>query len=454
MVSDLTEFTVWVVLAMGAAHIALMNADFIDDYSTIAAYVEKSVLATFVCMTMFFTRTVLKYAYTGNDYKGVVWSLVILISFETALIVLYIRETASEVVRKEYIAVILITLPIVWLHGVLCLPIKKMVKNLVGRTGGLSGRVVSDGNPRETPPAPPAESPKAAAGTLIVTVALTALISAYVSNKVVAYLERERVTIEFVEFKPAMNKMPYGDIGQQMTGLGWNRVFRDWTYSRSSLVQDLFLSRGREALDAKEVKAALFYGGEFLRYVANYLGEVDTFVKSMPNRDRDWIIQGAANLLGYPASALGDLPVEQVRETLGKVTEQTRSEAKVAQTQAGELVGRLGTFAPQRTGSAVIRIVLLNRGNSDGLIKGEGELEIEDMRVPVRIKEGRAVKIEKRSMVETQYELDEASSDTGSISRLKQLIMDGGRVSGRLTILDYRNRPVSYDFQNVLTVSK
>jgi hypothetical protein len=79
-------------------------------------------------------------------------------------------------------------------------------------------------------------------------------------------------------------------------------------------------------------------------------------------------------------------------------------------------------YVPKRTGSLMIKITLLNSGNTDGLLRDSGELKLENHRINIPIKTNKIVVVKRRSVAYLTFQIDEGEAKTKQLRELKELV--------------------------------
>ena len=108
-------------------------------------------------------------------------------------------------------------------------------------------------------------------------------------------------------------------------------------------------------------------------------------------------------------------------------------------------INKLKNFKQERTGLMSINVAFLNTGNTDGLIANNGILHLvnEEKRIPIKPSNvNRIKKVEKRSMLQTVFEIDEGHASPEDIKVLKGLLINYSSGSVRIEAYDIRGKPI------------
>ena len=104
----------------------------------------------------------------------------------------------------------------------------------------------------------------------------------------------------------------------------------------------------------------------------------------------------------------------------------------------------LKRFKFTRTGGLDILVIFLNSCNTDALAKPDGVLELVDRRelIPITLYEGTATRIEKRSMIEVRFRINEGKASLNQLKNLKELVKNKSPISGVIEVKDFRNKTI------------
>jgi hypothetical protein len=281
--------------------------------------------------------------------------------------------------------------------------------------------------------------------TTMVTVPATYLIK--------EYLARDRISIEAVEIIPIMTTYEVeADKFRALTqdpGEFYRTEFNIWLDGQIQPTISFFRERQSLAFNDTERTTLIAALEGFVNFVEQRLAQVRGYQMRWGNvqtakevdqvRLRTLIEEaGLLRVMVLPGpAALVQPPLEQIDEEVKRkvVSLETIKQLVTA------IVASAREFRPERTGDISILVTILNAGNTDGLMKADGELEIvsRSERIPIVEYNGKAQKIEKRSVTEVWFRFNEGNAAREQLVSMKALVRNKASISGIITLKDFRN---------------
>jgi hypothetical protein len=281
----------------------------------------------------------------------------------------------------------------------------------------------------------------------------------FLGYTVTGYLSKDLITIEQVDLFPETNRLPLPH--EELRRLLETVNFRVYlliigetqynTLSPRLYYLDEEQSTGRrlrEELHEEEVKEIV----NLIKGFINFNDDLDIQVKGYIKRLQEYkegdhiddIIAWAqtAERMISTAVITDNIQVIPYLQTFLRTASIT---IPVARKRALELLNVLQEFQPKRTGMLQIRITLLNSGDTDGLIRQEGQLILvnEGRKIPIRITSTSKVsKIEKKSMSQVMFKPNEGKATQDDVRLLKGLLLQGYSSQVRIEVNDIRDKPI------------
>lgn len=283
---------------------------------------------------------------------------------------------------------------------------------------------------------------------------LTGTVMIFIGYNLNDYLAKERISIEHVEFLPEMNMLSRDPkIFSQLIN---SPQFNSWLiFLQTSAVQNLFFTPKKETYSPSEVNILITSTKEFIKFLHKDTEACRILEKKLKNYEINSdlkVIVEEARLIFFYDSFYDDEPentINNIKKQLGRRI----SDNEYIKNHANNLLTYLTNFQAIRTGGIDIIIIFLNSGNTDGLIMPEGTLELvgegRKERMPIALKESKVVKIEKRSMMEVSFVVDEGKAVQDELNNFKELVKKGFPISGVIEVKDFRTdviRSKTYSF--------
>jgi len=276
---------------------------------------------------------------------------------------------------------------------------------------------------------------------------LVSTIMIFIGYKLNDYFARERVSIEYVEFLPEMNYLPYK--ADMFSRLIENRQFRYWL-SRAPIVRyDLFMGPPN-FFTPSQVKTLISVMEEFVQFVREDSGaskKLKATLKNVQSQQQDisTLIEEANSV--FPESDLDYLYGREAEDVMNWIDRELKRRIpsnEKAKELAKLIFDDLKRFESTRTGGLDILVIFLNSGNTDGLAKPDGVLELVDRPelIPITLYEGTATRIEKRSMIEVRFRINEGEASPDQLKNLKELVKKKSSISGVIEVKDFHNKTI------------
>jgi len=269
---------------------------------------------------------------------------------------------------------------------------------------------------------------------------LTSTMMIFIGYGLNDYLSRDRISIESVEFEPEMSELTYRTT-TPFQRLMQNRVFLGWLgFSKSKDEGAVFDQEHKDGLSAYEARQVAVILKQFLEFEDKSLGDlkkIDANMMSTPSKvNEDALIKQAKSLFLFESTEYypNDL------KTWSKNISARIKASEEAKDLAHDILSYVQNFKSIRTGGLWIHITFLNSGNTDGLIRSEGNLELEGRpeHIPIILDDDKGPAIGKRSIVALYFRCDEANAVSAQLQTFRALIQQGGNLSGSVTVNDFR----------------
>jgi hypothetical protein len=193
----------------------------------------------------------------------------------------------------------------------------------------------------------------------------------------------------------------------------------------------------RHSINEKKQKLLISFFHNFLNYCRETEKISIELSRRLKNKDDYQSVQefligsGAENRVNrYNERYYIELPGITANQRDQDLTDQLQSFVDISlnnifdvKKRAEEILEYLELLKPKRTGELYVNVVLLNSGNTDGLVKDLGWLIIKDSKKKIRIRASEIIKISRRSVVYEQYRTDESHSEHASYDELKKRVM-------------------------------
>jgi hypothetical protein len=283
---------------------------------------------------------------------------------------------------------------------------------------------------------------------------LTGTVMIFIGYNLNDYLAKERISIEHVEFVPEMKMLSVKP--KFFSPVINSQRFSMWlSFLQTGAVQKLFYTFQKDAYSPSEVNILVTAIKEFIKYLDKDFQDSRILERKLKkykiNDDLDAIAEEARLIFLYDFFYYGEPEkiINNIKQNLNKRISGYEYNKKCATI----LLNYLTNFQALRTGGIDITIIFLNSGNTDGLIMPEGTLELvgdgRKERMPIALKESKVMKIEKRSMMEVSFIVDEGKAVHNELDNFKELIKKGFPISGVIEIKDFRTdviRSKTYSF--------
>lgn len=277
-------------------------------------------------------------------------------------------------------------------------------------------------------------------------VLLSSPITIFIGYQLNNYLARDKITIEHVDLLAETKKMPFLE-----------KEFRQLLES-DSFDRYLWLSVGygsgtvfrvRRDLDKEEVKSACGTLEGFLVYAADREPRLKKYVERLENYNAGDNIDDLVVWTGPDVCYYITRFAQNPQQTIIELRETFRLEILglgLTKKLVNVILLMLRSFQPKRTGGLQIKLGLLNSGNTDGLIRQDGILELVNEQKWIPITEvgdiGQLPKVEKRSMAQMTFKMNEAKASQDDIKLIKNLLLHNISSPIVVEVYDIRNRPI------------
>lgn len=290
------------------------------------------------------------------------------------------------------------------------------------------------------------------------------------------YLARPILSIEYIELvaEPQRVSLPSAQIQALLVSQGY----------RASLMQGfggdarLMAFQGRDEISSAELPSVKASVERFSRAVERRLSDLATSLKALSSSASEAAVRAIAAKYGSGAPLFAaSQDVTSLRSAL-LATIQTESESLREAAQLAEAV--LKALAPPQVGEIGLvrfKLSVLNRGNTDGLVRHVGELKVTGTPLVLAIRRSspptrpfesvvaRGVpvavtnppadserptavgKVEKNSMSEFWVEVDDTASPQGALTTLRRLIGEGKVDEVEIVLFDHQNKRIEHRFR-------
>ena len=294
-----------------------------------------------------------------------------------------------------------------------------------------------------------------------VTVAVCA---GFLGYKVNDYLSRDKISIERVDLIANTTKLPYPL--KEMMEINKSPRFQNYLLSRGLTVYQFnpgFYNRpSRSSLQKQDVDDIIRVLEDFSKFDEELQAREHAAIKQLENYKTGDNLSGIWSTLSYSGYRLAPLvastDTEKAKNMLDFIKNE-RSNIEVVHQYKNAILSVLKSFKPERTGMVTIKLILLNSGNTDGLVKPDGELHIGNRNDPVYIIEKnlydeevddtryfyiqyRFQSVPKRSLVQRIFTINESKTAQGTLNEFKSMVKRGLATPTRITLFDIRDDPI------------
>jgi hypothetical protein len=300
----------------------------------------------------------------------------------------------------------------------------------------------------------------------VITAAITAVIitpiTVYLTYGLNDYLSKDKISIERVDLIPHTTKPLYPS--KEIMVLDQNLRFKNYLASRGSTVYQFnpgfYRNPLRQYLNRKDIDEIITVLNDFSKFDEELKIREDAAIQKLENYNRGDNIYGIISSLRHPhviyAPIVGENDAEVVKSLL-ELLRNSRNYIESAHQYTSNILNILEGFKPERTGMVEIEIILLNSGDTDGLVKQEGKLYINNrIKDPIYITEKsrrnneynlldipeQIRSIPKRSMVQKIFTIDVSGTPSGILNTFKNMVIDGDRTPYKVTLDDIRDVPI------------
>jgi hypothetical protein len=275
------------------------------------------------------------------------------------------------------------------------------------------------------------------------------------------YLSKDNIKIEHVDFIPEMNNflLPqedytlltkitsvgrYGDINPHLSSLLF-RASHKTGFSESTENFKL-----RYGINKKELDALIESIKDFIKWKTNIDNIRNGYIKRLEGyKDGDSLVDimiyandsDIRNACSNSSQNAVSLLLDRFKTMKNYYTSED--------TNISRILNNMRNFKQKGTGWMKINVVLLNSGNTDGLFSRDGLLSINgETNIKIKISNNNIIpKVEKRSMLQTDFEIIKGESPPKDIEILNHILINGLLSKGSIEVKDIRGNPIrSRDF--------
>jgi len=266
------------------------------------------------------------------------------------------------------------------------------------------------------------------------------------------YLSKDNIDIISINFIPEVNlfnleQNDYDDLFDK-TSL---KLYKNWylyellnkathEYNKIDSSKIITIEKG---LNMSQLNNLIIYINNWRIYV----GSFDEYIKRLKEyTDGDNIndIISNSNISGVSTIYLSD--AKNAIDMLIKYYEDIKTSYPNEHVIVSKLMKDIKDYKQTRTGMLKINVALLNSGNSDGIIRRDGILTLIDEGRHVKIKMtdiNIIPKIEKRSILQVSFEIDQDQSKPDDVDVLKETLVHHLASQVSLELYDIRNNPIA-----------
>jgi hypothetical protein len=292
---------------------------------------------------------------------------------------------------------------------------------------------------------------------------VVSIVMVIVGYKLNDFMSRDRLTVEYVQFKPQTASLP--PKAEQANELSRNSQFLQWCGSSPfSDCSYVFGDKLGTTWDAPVIARMKLYLHAFSDHVNQELEQLrqasSTLSQQMKPEDLDGLIALVQPHLApdAPATISRSATQEDRRRSLAEALNSAMQSDKEAAKLSQQILEYIQSYKAERTGELEIWVTVLNSGDTDGLIRPEASLALNDgtPKQPIKLISANrfspvmqaqdfpssAVSIPKRSATTLVFKLIPKILSDPPRSQIINDIKKKSDLQGTLELLDIRNSPV------------
>lgn len=238
-----------------------------------------------------------------------------------------------------------------------------------------------------------------------------------------AYLARDVLSIEYVDILPMQKNL-------RLPRKPWQSLLRNDAFQyhlsgltggeRDMIAGDAPVLRPDQKQSMETILNELKDGqGQMLEHIEAFLN-----LTSGPHKKDIEEIERIESYLYSQGYSVGYL-VPRTWEPFSKAIVELQDSLKSTLRATSVLLGAIHSYTPDRTGEIDIQIMLLNAGNTDGLVRPEGRLVLMDSGLAIPIYARTATQIAKHSMAQVSFWIDKNQAPKTAFDRVTARIKAG-----------------------------
>jgi hypothetical protein len=296
---------------------------------------------------------------------------------------------------------------------------------------------------------------------ILVSSITSLLIVGIAGYKLTNYLSKDRISIERVDIIPETTQLSYPT--KEMMELYHNPRFENYYMARgSSTISQFnpgFYNRTFRTLQKQSIDEIIRVLEDFSKVDGELQLREDDALQKLENYNQGDNVNFIISNIKY--SKLGIYAVHSINQESEKVKatidfiKKDKMHIMSAHQIKDNILMNLRSFTPERTGLIKIKLVLLNSGDTDGLVKAEGNLNMSGLNIPLKIPEnvrsddGSLYErdpfqtVPKRSVAQKIFIINESESAQSSLNELKSTVKLGHATPVTITLRDIRDDPIS-----------
>jgi hypothetical protein len=288
-------------------------------------------------------------------------------------------------------------------------------------------------------------------GAALYTIIIGA-VGVYVGYYINDYLSKDNIRIEQVNFIPETNKflLPEEDykIFKKLLDASWLELsypnLRNLLEKATYKTESRSYSQLQQGINKKELDMLVELIEDFMKRKKSSDSKYDEYITRLKQfKAGDNIIDIMTHANEIYAWKYSDMNVDTISE-LSKRYENLRNVFLKQEKEIPRIINGMKSFKQKIIGLMKINIAFLNLGNTDGLFSKQGFLYIKDKhRIRIKISDDNLIpKVEKRSMLQTDFEIIEAESTPQDMEYLNKIMVNGLLTEASVELNDIRSKPI------------